>query len=48
MDKVTDTAKSPANERKIWVKPEVIDVDGSAEVIEAGVGASTDFTTTTS
>jgi len=38
MDKTTDAAKSPANERKNWVKPEVIDVDGSPSDVEFGLG----------
>jgi len=42
MDKTTDTAQSPAHNRKIWVKPEVVDVDGSSAAIEAGPGAVTD------
>ena len=48
MDKTTDAAKSPANERKTWVKPEVVDVDGSAEVIESSPGALNDFISSSS
>ena len=49
MDKTADTTKSSANERKIWVKPEVVDVDGSAGAIESGVGAVVDgFSSSTS
>ncbi len=42
MNKATDTVKSPANERKIWVKPEVVDVDGSAGAIETSTGPASD------
>jgi len=48
MDKTTDAAKSPANERKAWVKPEVVDVDGSAGVIESVTGPVAEASTSTS
>ena len=42
MDKTTNAVKSPANERKAWIKPEVVDVDGSAEGIEASAGPASE------
>jgi len=48
MDKTTDTAKSPANDRKAWIKPEVVDVDGSAGVIESVTGPVFEVSTSTS